>query len=129
MTLFRLHHGDVGAREHAVDSIIALPLDIDWQVTVEKRKKKRTLSQNALIHKWFAIVAEYTGDTEAGVKSDLVEACAPTVESKVTGEMRAKSTSEMTTQEMSDFIDHLYVFITNEIGCRIPMPQEAHKLW
>ena len=91
-------------------------------------KQKRTLSQNALFHVWVAVFAEFIGEVS-------IEACKTDVKryllgarervSKITGktEMEDYKTSEMSTKELSDFMDKFKIWAQTE-GCYLPYWKE-----
>jgi len=98
-------------KDYAKRLIDGLTLAPTMVVEIKRFRKKRSLSQNALLHKWFGLIAEEFGDTPDGVKSDLKREFLPMVErhSQITGEitMEPKGTSELTPQEMADFMTRI----------------------
>lgn len=112
------------SKQAVIDLIAGLDTEKTLVVTVERHVKKRTLSQNSMLHKWVDIIAEEIGDTSVSVKADLKAMLARQVESKVSpGKFRPQDTSEMNTKEMTEFLDRIYVW-ANEFGIRLPVPEE-----
>lgn len=94
------------------------------RVDVKLWKATRTLPQNNTVHKWFGEIAEFTGDSPASVKEDLKQAFLPQVPSHLTGKTRPKGTSELSTMEMSDFMEQVQMVAAN-LGCPLTQPEEA----
>lgn len=100
---------DEVSRERAVKFMWNLSHEKQWHVTITENKKRRSLPQNSLWHKWFDIIAKETGATQADTKGDLTEMFCPEVESKLKpGTFRRKGTSELTTAEGAEFTDRVY---------------------
>lgn len=96
-------------------------------VTIEDHKKKRSNDQNALIHKWFAIMAKSTGHTEDDIKEDMITKFAPKVESKMyPGEYRSMRTHEMNTLQMTEFIARIYQ-LACEFNIMLPHPDDQGR--
>lgn len=115
-------------RGRVVGELLGLDTSRETEVTIGPHVKKRSLNQNSLLHKWFALIAEYTGDSEASVKSDLKAEFSPLVESKVTaGKFRPLDTSEMSIKQMAEFMDRIYKFAA-ELGVLLPIPEELGRV-
>ncbi len=128
-----IHVRDEITRQRVVHFIEALTIERDgakplaWTVTVAQFRKKRTLSQNALMHKWFAEIADFTGDSESSVKADLKEEFSPKIESKVTaGKFRPMDTHEMSTTEISEFMDRMLSWASG-FGISLTITEEPHR--
>jgi len=118
---------DDADRGRVVGILLGLDTSKPWEVVIGRKTKKRTLSQNSLLHKLFAEIAEFTGDSEASTKSDLKALFSPVVESKIkAGQMRPLDTSEMNTKQMTDFMDRIYVFGA-ELGIILPHPDDQGR--
>lgn len=120
---------DETLRRRAIGLIQNLDLSKDWQVTIEPRKKKRTLSQNRLMWAWIngvaAAVREHTGmdadDVHEFFKAKfltprLIELGGEVVEHR--------TTTTLTTAEMTEYMDRIYAFVTSELGILLPLPEE-----
>ncbi len=114
---------DERGREMAHNLVDELDLEKPWDITIKPYRKQRTLPQNALLHKWIGLLAEFTGDTQESMKSDLKTEFAEIVESRITpGEFRPMDTSEMDTLQMSEFMNRIYAWATTEMGLILPVP-------
>lgn len=99
-----------------------------WTVVIKKFRRKRTTSQNALLHKWFGIIADDTGNTIEDVKEAYRDMFLGKVEVFLGGESRlvGKSTTKLNTQEMSDFMGKIQAHAASELIIRLPQPEEGH---
>ncbi len=114
-------------RQRILTFIKGLDARIQWTITISQYRKKRSLPQNRLIHKWFAIIAEHTGDTEESVKSDLTFSFAPKIESKTSDDvMRPMGTSEMNTAQMTEFVTRIYNWAST-FGIWLPHPDDQGR--
>ena len=98
------------------------------QLTIRKRQSQRSLDQNAYLHKVpFPILAEHFGDTIPGIKLSLMGECWGWHHDKVTGrDVPIKpSTSEMTIEEASYFIDWVIPWAMTNHQVAIPLPNEV----
>ena len=114
-------------RARILTFIQGLDIDKPWAITVTQHRKKRSLSQNRLIHKWFAIIAEHTGDSEESVKADLTFSFAPKIQSKTSEDViRPMGTSEMNTVQMAEFVTRLYNW-AGAFGIMLPHPDDQGR--
>jgi len=105
---------------------------IDKGATVElcEVKKKRTLSQNALFHKWIHVFSEHIGEISFEYcKRDVKRTILGMREcvNRFTGEVQQidYKTSQMTTSELSDFMTRFKTWANVEFGCYLPNPGDA----
>ena len=114
-------------RGRVVGLLLGLDTSRATDVIIGPHVKKRSLNQNSLLHKWFAIIAEFSGDSEASTKSDLKAMFSPIVESKIeAGRMRPLDTSEMDTKQMSEFMDRVSAWAAG-MAIRLPVPEDLGR--
>lgn len=94
-------------------------------IELSEKKKARTLNQNALFHLWVQVIAYHVGYTSIeNCKRDIKRALLGTKEeaSRITGEIQQVDykTSEMTTSELSSFMDKMKIWAQSELGCYLP---------
>lgn len=118
---------DEAIRKRVLDILAAVSLEKPWFVEWGPYRKKRSLNQNALMHKWFEIVADFTGDTPDGVKETYKEMFLPRVPSKLGDGTRLKSTAELDTTEAKDFMDRVYIHATTVLGLYLPIPEDLGR--
>jgi len=102
-----------------------------WQVTIEPFKKKRTLSQNALMWKWIGEVANLvhkeTGQDADDIHEFFKTKFLPARIVEIAGEtIERRTTTKLSTQEMSDYMTKIHAFVTSELGFILPLPEEMH---
>ena len=96
----------------------------------KEKRKKRTLSQNALFHVWIKVFAEHTGELNLDDCKMDVKRCLLGMKervNKLTGEVEAcdYETSKMDTKELSDFMGKFKVWAQSEWGCYLPYKDDA----
>lgn len=121
---------DETMRQRVLDLIGSLDPSKTWQVTVEPYRKKRSLNQNALMWKWLNEVAGHVRD-HTGMDSDDIheffkQKFLPSRIIEIAGEtVEHRTTTKLTTAEMSEYMDAIYRFCTSELGLLLPLPEEA----
>jgi len=104
--------------------IAQLDSNIDWEVTIKPYKKKRTLSQNARywaeIDNIVAAVAEHTGYSSQEIHEFMKQKFLKPKRVEVQGETREYySTTKLTTQEMSDYMEAVRAWAATELGIQV----------
>jgi hypothetical protein len=123
---------DETIRANVLRLIAALDLSKPWQVTVEPFRKPRTLSQNALMWKWLNDVAEAVSQHTGMDADDIHEFfkkkfLTPRIV-EIGGEaVERYTTTNLSTAEMSRYMDRIYAFVTSELGILLPLPEEMHQ--
>ena len=97
-------------------------LDID----IEKKKGKRTLTQNAYYHLYLSVISKETGDDENSLHEYFKRKFLVPVEKVVMGETIKvpASTTELNKQEFSDYLDRICALT----GIPLPDPELAGYL-
>lgn len=114
------------ARLH--EHLNALDLSKQWDVTIEPHKKKRSLSANALYHRWLEIIADTTGNGHDDVHEAFKGMFCPSKEIALGGTSKTvRSTAQLTTQEFKDYMDKCAAFAASDLGILLPLPQELHS--
>lgn len=120
----------ITSEETRRDAIRALEvLDLKWPqtMTLKRKVKRRTLNQNALLHKWITIMAEDCGYTIDEMKQALKEELLEPIFYEALGKRRKRwpSTAEMDTKALSDFMAKIDI-LAAKMGIALPRPEEAH---
>jgi hypothetical protein len=115
-------------RDAIRDLVGKLDVSKPWSITVEPYRKKRTNSQNALLHKWFDIIGRDTGYAAAEIKEIYRDMFLGTMPRDFGGEVRdvRRSTADLKSEEFSEFMDRVYQHATASLGVLLPLPEEAH---
>lgn len=119
-------------RARVLDLIARLDLSKPWEITVKPWRKKRTLSQNALYHKWLgevvAMVAEHTGHDHDDIHDFCKRKFLKPRVVEINGEVHERyTTTDLETPEMSAYMDKVYGWATSELGLLLPLPEELHQ--
>ena len=116
-------------RVRVMDLIAKLDLRKPWEITVKPYRKKRTLSQNGLMHMWLGIIADHLGYGIDEVKDIYRDKFLPKVPRQFGDEERmvGRSTVSLDTAEMGAFCDKIYAHATSELGLLLPIPEELHQ--
>ena len=108
-------------------------------ITIQKAKKIRSGQQNRYLHAAFTILSKelinYTGDEryKPELVKDIVKCKFLTVDmiKESSGEVigtRIKSTTELSTLEMNEFIENMIRWATEQFNINIPYPNENLEL-
>lgn len=113
-------------KQNAIKAIEGL--DGVYEVTINKYKKDRTKSQNALYHMWIGIISNDTGNSHDELceifklkflGSETLSALGFKIE-------RPKSTTKLSTQEFTDYLDKIEGLAIS-IGIRLPHPEDLYR--
>jgi hypothetical protein len=128
MKQFVIHHQDALRRENCRQYIDELDPNKKWRVTIAEYRKKRSNEQNAYIHAVpLKIIGDHTGYTLDDMKEYLCGEFLGWEDYVVMGktlQRPIKSTSQMSSKEMTDFIDFMIWFGSSTLNLRIPSPNE-----
>ena len=129
MGMTKLIVRDEDIRQRALDFIAGLDLDKPWELTVKRHVKKRSLEQNNLYHQWVGAIAGETGHSHDEVHEWLkAEYLAPRmVEINGKTQQWRPTTTKLTTKEMSEFMDQVYVFGTSQLGLMLPVLEDRYE--
>lgn len=116
---------------HVMYVISNLDAEKGWNVEIKRKTKQRTLSQNALYWRWMneiaALVSEQTGYEKDEVhelfKDTFLDPKIITIGGVTT---KRYSTQNLTTKEMSKYMDRVDRFCIQNLGISLPIPAELH---
>ena len=95
------------------------------EVVFRTYRQKRSVQQNALLHKWFDEIAQATGEYSADDIKTLMKAkFSPT--KLVCGEMIPTATSKLNSAEMAQFMDQVSGFAAT-YGVALTQPDEVDE--
>ena len=106
-------------RQACVRTILRLPLgEKVWDITVKQWRPRRSLSQNARLHKIFQLVAQETGGDIESVKLGYKQMFLAGKESIFQGRKQIiyPRTSQMNRKELADFMDAVESHAITEWG-------------
>jgi hypothetical protein len=113
---------------HVIGLIRAIGFEKPHLVTIKTYRKGRSLPQNALMHKWFEIISDETGNTAEEVKEALKEMFLPMVDITIKGVpiLVRQRTSGLNTAEMHEFMTKIQAWAATEMDIQLPSPEDAH---
>lgn len=122
-------HDEV-SKAQVVNHISNLSPDKRWIITVKQAKKTRTLSQNRLNWKWINEIADLiskdTGMDDDEIHAFFKEKFLPGKVVTINNETAVyKTTTKLTTAEMSEYMDKIYVFASRDLGLFLPFPGDG----
>jgi len=91
--------------------------------TVKEMRKRRTLDQNSLYWKQIQVIADYVGDSKDSVHYDLGCMYLPCTFSKISRRLIPKSTADLDTKEMSEYMEKVSAFASG-MGITLPTPED-----
>ncbi len=117
-----------GQRQEAISQIAALDLSRPWEVTIAPYRRRRTLSQNALMWTWIhrvaAAVSDHTGMDADDVHEFFKHKFLTPKIIEIGGEtVERYSTRDKSTAEMSAYMERIYAFCAG-LGVVLPTPDE-----
>lgn len=117
---------------HVIDLLTRLPLDGTKCVEIKDFKKKRSLDQNSLLHKWLTVIADETGNSLEAVKDEMKRKFLGVVmreftypNGKVAMLPSLRSTTELNTKEMTTFLNQIEA-LASEFGIILPHPEDLY---
>lgn len=94
-----------------------------YTISIDKAKKKRSLDQNALFHKWCRVVSKDTGASMKDVK-DYFKTRFLIRENPLGGGYIVGSTSDLSMKEFKHFMDEVHAEAASEFGIDLPTPED-----
>jgi hypothetical protein len=98
-----------------------------YTITVKRTREKRTINQNALMWAWFACIEENTGTSKDDIymyycKKFLSRVvCVNNKEEKI-----YRTSSMLSTVEMSEFMTKIQADAGSELGITLPIPDDRY---
>ena len=118
-------------REIALRTIYEMRIDPTHpaEVGIGPHKKKRSLSQNALMWKWINevvdIVCADTGNDADQIHHWFKEKFLSPTTAEVHGEVvEYRTTTNLTTEQMSEYMNRIHAFVTQELNIRLTLPED-----
>ena len=128
MKRFVIHKQDAIRRENALQFINALDPNKKWAIEIKEYRRKRSNEQNRYIHAVpLMLISEFVGETVEEMKEYLCGEFTGWEDYTVMGRKKqrpVKTTSQMNTKEMTDFIEWMQWFGSSTLNLYIPSPNE-----
>lgn len=111
-----------------LDCMLALSANGEYELSVGKRKSKRSLDQNALMWKWFTIIEEATGTDKQDVHDFY---CSKFLKRIVSvgnhDEVVVGGTRNLNTGEMAEFLTKVQADVASELGITLPTSEDLYN--
>lgn len=125
MTNYILRNKSV--RDNCIRAIYNLDVDAmpPQEIVIRTYRQKRSVQQNALLHKWFDEIAKATGEYSADDIKTLMKAkFSPS--KLVCGEMIPTATSKLNSAQMAEFMDQVAAF-AGTYGVALTQPDDLRE--
>lgn len=112
-----------------IEDWLAMSANGTYVLTLERKKTQRSISQNNLMWMWFEIIAEAWTDfggptyTRDDVHDYYCQLFLPI--SLPNGKTIGGSTSKLSTDEMTNFLNRVEAEVTTEFGITLPHPEDV----
>ena len=118
-----VHSPETRTKVEALVGGLSLENGTQWDVSVEPRKAKRSLNQNALMWKWNTIIAAETGNSADDIHKALKTKF--TTPREVLGEL-VWSTKNEDKAAFALYLERVEAFSASELGIMLPHPEDMH---
>jgi len=127
MELFKLRYGN--GKESAIRAIEALDDKECFDVTIKKKRWKRSISQNNLYWLWLTCIEQETGNNRDELHDYFRAKFLGAEEVQVFDEtiIRLVSTTKQDTLEFKRYLDKIQMFASMELHISLPDPED--KYW
>ena len=111
----------------SLDFILSTLRDGEYTLTIERKKSKRTLSQNALMWMWFTCISRETGQPVQDVHDTYCARFLARTAVTPRGDIIRVygQTSKLSTVEMTQFMNEVQEDAA-EMGIILPLPEDAY---
>lgn len=111
----------------SLDYILTILKDGVYTLTIERKAKKRSLSQNSLMWMWFNCLADETGQSVDDIHDTYCAMFLTRTAVNTHGdEVKVqRGTSKLNTSEMTDFMNRVQLDAA-EMGIRLPRPEDEY---
>lgn len=125
--------GGEGDRRAAMKAIYEMRIDQShpMEISVGPHKKKRSLSQNALMWKWINevvdIVCSDTGNDADQIHDWFKQKFLSPTMVELGGEVvEYRTTTNLTTEQMSEYMNRIHAFVTLDLGFVLTLPEDRY---
>lgn len=99
----------------------------EYTLEIKRRKKKRSVDQNALMWMWFSCIEDETGTDKQDVHDYYCKKfLRRTVYFGGKEEVVVRGTSRLNTAEMTIFLNKVQADAATELGIRLPSPDDVY---
>lgn len=108
-----------------VDDLLSTLRNGEYVMTIKRKAVKRSLSQNALMWLWYACIEDETGQDRNDIHAHYCyKYLSRPIEWNGQCEIVAGGTSNLTTEQMTDFLNKVQADAATEFGITLPQPED-----
>jgi hypothetical protein len=111
-----------------LDCLLNLSANGEYELSVSKRKSKRSLDQNALMWKWFSVIEDATGTSSQDVHDYYCKKFLKRIVSVGNhDEVVVGGTRNLNTAEMAEFLTKVQADVASEFGIVLPTSEDLYN--
>lgn len=111
-----------------LDCMLQLSANGDYELSVSKRKSKRSLDQNALMWKWFSVIEDETGTSSQDIHDYYCNKFLKRIVSVGNrDEVVVSGTRNLNTAEMAEFLTKVQADVASELGIALPTSEDLYN--
>ena len=111
-----------------LDCMLQLSANGDYELSVSKRKSKRSLDQNALMWKWFSVIEDETGTSSQDIHDYYCKKFLKRIVSVGNrDEVVVSGTRNLNTAEMAEFLTKVQADVASELGIALPTSEDLYN--
>jgi hypothetical protein len=111
-----------------LDCLLNLSANGEYELSVSKRKSKRSLDQNALMWKWFSVIEDATGTSSQDVHDYYCKKFLKRIVSVGNhDEVVVGGTRNLNTAEMAEFLTKVQAEVASEFGIVLPTSEDLYN--
>lgn len=116
----------------AAENIMKVDASKGWVVTIKRKTKRRTRSQNALMWMWLNDIAKKMSEATGYEKDEIHELFKQNFLEPRTIEAdglvaQVRSTTDLSVQEMSEYLGRIQRYCEQNMGIFVPLPEEMQR--
>jgi hypothetical protein len=111
-----------------LDCLLNLSANGEYELSVSKRKSKRSLDQNALMWKWFSVIEDATGTSSQDIHDYFCKKFLKRIVSVGNhDEVVVGGTRNLNTAEMAEFLTKVQAEVASEFGIVLPTSEDLYN--
>jgi len=116
-------NGEVTNFTASLNSLISTLKNGEYSLSIKKKTKQRTISQNKLLWLWLNCIAQELGYTAQDMHDYF---CTKYLSKEVYGAIIVVGTKDLTTLQFKQFLDNIKIFAATELGITLPDPEDLY---
>lgn len=115
--------------QKAIDYLLKLNLQKQYDISINLRKKIRTLPMNRLYWMWINCISKETGNEQNDLHEYFGNEWLPKIEVTLFNKqtvVKPISTTKLNTIQFKEYLDKVQVFASSELGLILPNPDDQY---